>query len=459
MAAEDGMDRIKQIEQIIDIVDRELREKESILGSVLGGTVRREIPNLNLPKLGYPSLSALLRVYSNDFVIIGRSGEDVVWSLSSHLSEHQIEDATYRNAEGEVYPQDAIDTLKSIQLQNLRACRDTQLTLEPSGLTVLVGPNGAGKTTLLRGIFNIAQLIQLSPQVIFSGSRALSRLRTSKSDGAVVLKASTWGGDTLLIQGTTGADETQFRIELKTEDNQGAWVSPGFSPDPPLRRRRIGYALWPAVVLRFNPDALAAPSKVTEDEPRLDSNGYGLPSVLAHLANNDPERLAKVIAGVQQIVPSVLRTRQRTRNISSDKLGYQLEVEMKDLGWVPADLLSEGTLFAFGIHAVLQQSHAPRLLLMDDLDRGLHPRAQRRLVRQLIEVSQQKKLQIVVSTHSPYVLDELSAEAIRVVRTTTNGGTVVRKLTEHQEWEAFKDAMSPGEFWSYVGEDWLEAVP
>ena len=136
---------------------------------------------------------------------------------------------------------------------------------------------------------------------------------------------------------------------------------------------------------------------------------------------------------------------------------YHLEVELEGVGWVPADLLSEGTLLAFGIHAVIQREHPPRLLLMDDIDRGLHPKAQRSLIQQLREVVKESGLSLVASTHSPYVLDELPAEAVRVVSTVGGEGTRVMALTDHRDWAEWKDTMSGGEFWAYVGDDWLEA--
>lgn len=127
---------------------------------------------------------------------------------------------------------------------------------------------------------------------------------------------------------------------------------------------------------------------------------------------------------------------------------------MKNAGWIPADLLSEGTLFAFGMHAVLQQKQPPRLLLMDDIDRGLPPQAQRTLIRQVKELASPKGVQIIVSTHSPYVLDEVPATSVRVVRSESQG-TYIRRLDEHPEWEEWKSSMNAGEFWTYVGEDWL----
>ena len=59
----------------------------------------------------------------------------------------------------------------------------------------------------------------------------------------------------------------------------------------------------------------------------------------------------------------------------------------------------------------LQSIPDTSLLLIDEVEASLPPRAQRRLVGMLVELSRTKRLQVVLSTHSPYVLEELPQEA------------------------------------------------
>lgn len=51
------------------------------------------------------------------------------------------------------------------------------------------------------------------------------------------------------------------------------------------------------------------------------------------------------------------------------------------------------------------------LLVIDEIETSLHPSAQRRLIRDLANMCRERDLQIIVSTHSPYVLAELPPEA------------------------------------------------
>ena len=56
---------------------------------------------------------------------------------------------------------------------------------------------------------------------------------------------------------------------------------------------------------------------------------------------------------------------------------------------------------------LLQDIPNQALLIIDEVENSLHPRAQRRFVQHLLEVARRKKLQIILSTHSPFVLEEL----------------------------------------------------
>ena len=51
------------------------------------------------------------------------------------------------------------------------------------------------------------------------------------------------------------------------------------------------------------------------------------------------------------------------------------------------------------------------LVLIDEVETSLHPRAQRRLLRDLATLCRVRELQIIITTHSPYILGELPPEA------------------------------------------------
>ncbi len=51
------------------------------------------------------------------------------------------------------------------------------------------------------------------------------------------------------------------------------------------------------------------------------------------------------------------------------------------------------------------------LLLIDEIETSLHPRSQRRLIRELADRCRERQLQIIITSHSPYILEELPMEA------------------------------------------------
>ena len=59
---------------------------------------------------------------------------------------------------------------------------------------------------------------------------------------------------------------------------------------------------------------------------------------------------------------------------------------------------------------LIQDIPEQSLLIIDEVEASLHPQAQRRLVRHLIKIARKNKLQIIMSTHSAFVLEELPEE-------------------------------------------------
>lgn len=66
------------------------------------------------------------------------------------------------------------------------------------------------------------------------------------------------------------------------------------------------------------------------------------------------------------------------------------------------------------------------LVLIDEIETSLHPRAQRRLIRDFAQICRLNGIQIVFTTHSPYVLDELPVEGrIYVMNTPDERRTIM----------------------------------
>jgi predicted ATPase len=131
-------------------------------------------------------------------------------------------------------------------------------------------------------------------------------------------------------------------------------------------------------------------------------------------------------------------------------------LDLKGAPDIPAPLASEGTLLVIGLLTALWTEPRPRLLLLDDIDKALHPRAQFELVAQLRKVLEMDpELQIIATSHSPYLLDHFDAQDVLVTAVRPDGSTACARLTDHPDFERWKSTTRPGELWSFLGEDWI----
>lgn len=83
------------------------------------------------------------------------------------------------------------------------------------------------------------------------------------------------------------------------------------------------------------------------------------------------------------------------------------------------------------------------LLLVDEVEASLHPRAQRRLVRFLLWLARQRRIQVVLSTHSPYVLQELPQEARILLLPGPQGLSVVYGVSAEFAMSRLDDDVHP----------------
>ncbi|MGW0392057.1 ATP-dependent nuclease [Streptomyces sp. NPDC003042] len=61
--------------------------------------------------------------------------------------------------------------------------------------------------------------------------------------------------------------------------------------------------------------------------------------------------------------------------------------------------------------ALLRSAPAQSLVIIDEVEASLHPRAQRRLMAELFAISKERKIQFILSTHSATILEQLPTEA------------------------------------------------
>lgn len=360
--------------------------------------------------------------------------------------------------------------LLKLVFERVRALADVSVSLRP--LTLLVGPNGAGKSTVLDGAHALTRAIgtrgiRQRLDRIFAGRWHPDRIRTAGASGDIVL-TGTWRAGDETHELTTVVDAASGTAKLLLDRQEVGELGTGIAF--PRQLSWLGSALR----LRLEASRLAEESYSAEEIPRIEHDGYGLATVLAWVAQTDRDLMPRLEEQIRCIVPRVRRIRTQRKRINLEEAdvvrvddqairrtrprqvaGDRLEVELEGAGWVPADLLSEGTLICLGILTILNMPERPKLLLLDDIERGLHPRGQRELARLVTDIVATTGTQIVATTHSPFVLDGVDPSGVRVLQIDAQGHTRCRELQEHPDWAKWKDVMKPGELWSWAGESWV----
>lgn len=366
--------------------------------------------------------------------------------------------------------------LTGVTFKNFKALEAVSLPLER--LTVLIGANGTGKTSILEGIYAVCEVIRPRDGAefgdealarIFSGRMAYGLLSTAPSQRTAQVTVT--GPAKASLQLTHGHNSV---VALTTKEwNQTASLSNG--SEVALIRHNTPADFPSATLVCSSISELTRASSFDSKRPILGADGSGLAALLAELLVTRSPLLDTIQAALKRIIPlagnlrtpSVTLTREEREVISINGnsittpvrrsyRGHRLELEIGNAGFVPAEALSEGTLLVLGLLTMLHTSPRPHVFLLDDIDRGLHPQAQRQVLEMLRRfVEENDDVQVVCTSHSPYALDHFKSDEVLVMKSDQGGRAHCRKLTEHPDWERWKDVMQTGEFWSSVGEDWV----
>jgi energy-coupling factor transporter ATP-binding protein EcfA2 len=371
--------------------------------------------------------------------------------------------------------------LTAATFRSFKALADVRVALGRS--TCIVGANASGKTSVLEGIHCLARLAV--PQDaehpdkfdrVFSGRFTPHRILTAGSPGPIYLGVEADWEFHIELLPEDGLLPRPFRTKVRFRVAKGTPFEAERANDAVhLYDSLAATGLAATLRLRLDPARLSEPSYSESDVPRVESDGAGLPSVIAYLLSTRDPALAAIESDLEKIVPGggklvtkparITRTETELVRINNEAISRAVERQVFGQRFelvgprgkgVPADLLSEGTLLAIGLLTVLHTNPDLRLLLLDDIDRGLHPRAQRALVTLLHTIQQSRPdLQIVCTTHSPFVLDLFDPADVRVMRRDPEGLAHCQELIKHPNWPKWQSTLKAGEFWSFVGEDWV----
>ena len=128
---------------------------------------------------------------------------------------------------------------------------------------------------------------------------------------------------------------------------------------------------------------------------------------------------------------------------------------MKDSGQlVPASQASDGTLLVLAYLSVLHLPEPPRLLLIEEPENGIHPKHLREILEILRSlVHEQSHTQVVLTTHSPYVLDLFKSEEVTLCTKLETGEIRTTRMSDSPEVVRQLGVFTLGEIWTSEGDE------
>lgn len=297
--------------------------------------------------------------------------------------------------------------IESIEFTNFKALRKTTLPLAP--FTLLLGPNGSGKTSVLQALRLIvavannpnAQHPVVAAQVAGSLGIGLASVRSvtvADLSAKVEIKLRLRLTGQLVTCTLKWEPAGSMGFQLAYEDRAAS----ASNATQPLQQ-------WLGQMQVYTLDfaAIAKPSQVNSGP--LQWNGAGLAAVLDDLKDNHPDRWESLLAEMRRWLPEYDHIMFDKPQAGSKALVLRTK---KGGHRIPAPALSQGTLVALTLLTLAYLPDPPSLVALEEIDRGLHPRLLRHLQDALYRLSYPEScgetrppIQVIATTHSPYLLD------------------------------------------------------
>ena len=107
---------------------------------------------------------------------------------------------------------------------------------------------------------------------------------------------------------------------------------------------------------------------------------------------------------------------------------------------------------------ILSLPQPPKVILLEEPENGIHPKRLREVLSILRDlVKERPTSQIILTTHSPYVLDTFQPDEVTVCQ-QVDGETKIARLSESKSVREQLDIFSLGEIWTAEGDDKI-AIP
>jgi len=332
--------------------------------------------------------------------------------------------------------------LVSVRVRNFKAIADSgYFSLGP--LTVFVGHNGSGKSSLIEALETYQSIVVNGLDVAMQRWLGVEHVRhfaanerphSDKDRHAISFHFSigrpmlTFTSIDMEIQ--TDADANRIGITKETARHTNGWTfdrgklrDPGrsiltFPRTPGLSNVADHVRAWQFLSLQPEHMGLPVPQKRTSGQVRLAKDGSNIADYLLDIQRLD----AAALEGIVQAMGYVLPFATDLKPLLTSELERKSYLQMIEGGFkVPGWMLSTGTLRVLALLALLRHPQPPPLILVEEIENGLDPRSIHLLVEEIRTAVLQGITKVVLTTHSPYLLDLLKLDQLILVARDEKG--------------------------------------
>jgi predicted ATPase len=204
------------------------------------------------------------------------------------------------------------------------------------------------------------------------------------------------------------------------------------------------------------------PSAISPN-PTLSPNGDNLASVLDTLVTGpDRSTIVSIEKYLHESVGTVSGVALHVSNAPQKGACKSVEFTLTNGGppyrTIPAALASDGVLLLTAF-LTLAYGSTPEILLVEEPENGLHPSLLEQVIQLFRKMSRgevgNRPRQVLVSTHSPILLNFVRPEEVRIFRRDPAKGTQVTPMDKVPNIDNRMREFATGELWYLLGEEKL----
>jgi len=225
-------------------------------------------------------------------------------------------------------------------------------------------------------------------------------------------------------------------------------VEPGESVLPPKMREFV--SRWQFLSLLPDPMGRPAPKKMTSDgEMVLHRDGSNLAQYLLGIRHRDPAAFDGIVEAMQFVLDYARNFEPvETREIQPTMYLKMLEEATDKAIEIPGWLISTGTIRVLALLAVLRNPDPPPLIVVEEVENGLDPRTIHLLLDEIRSTVQAGQSQVILTTHSPYLLDLVPIQTLVLVEREHGGDPVFWRPAGSEEVLEWAKSFAPGQLYT-----------